>query len=162
MQRIGIQKIFWDSFELVLSTQAKRLVKDIADSLGEDAAPLLKSIQSEQVGVYLFEETEDTDTSYMEMRCSHCTPIPTMPHFVTQCMEPVVWSANPSGRVATCLQHALNPCPKQESWLTLSRVVDDDTTYYVDVRNERVYDLNGELCGTYKNGRIRVFCMAAA
>ena len=161
MQRIGIQKIFWDSFELVLTTQAKRLVKDIADSLGEDAAPLLKSIQSEQVGVYLFEETGDIDTGYMEMRCSHCNPIPTMPHFVTECMEPVIWSANPSGRVTTCLQHALHPCPKQDSWLTLRRYVDDDITYYVDAGNERVYDADGNLCGTYKDGRMRIFCLTA-
>jgi hypothetical protein len=155
MQQIGVQKIFWDSFELVINTHAQRLARDIADSLAQDAKPLLESIQSEKVGVYLFEDSEETN--YMEMRCAHYRPIPTMPYFVVECMEPVLWFANSVGRSCTCLYHSLHPCVKHTSWVVLQPYRDGDDTYYLDSCNERVYNAEGNICGTFKNKCVRVF-----
>lgn len=159
MYKIGVQKLFWDAFELALSTQAKRLARDIADALGEDATPLLKSLQTEKTEVYLFEESNSEDVEFLDMRCKHYTPISGKPYYVVACMEPVVWSANPSGRVETCLHHSLYPCPKKASWSVLVPLVYNDVAYYIDRKEEMVYTADGELCGRYSNndGRIFVF-----
>ena len=157
MNQIGVQKIFWDAFELALNTQTKRLARDIADVLGQDATPLLKSLQSEKAGVYLFEESNTEDIEFFDMRCEHFTPIPGRAHLVTACMEPVIWSANPAARVRTCLYHSLHPCPKLDSWLVLVPFLHDDATYYVDKVGRTVYTTEGELCGIYSKGRITLF-----
>jgi len=157
MNKIGVQKIFWDAFELALSTQTKRLARDIASVLGKDAAPLIKSLEAEKTGVYLFEEANMEDIEFFDMRCEHFTPIPGRTHLVTACMEPVIWSANPAARVPTCLHHSLHPSKKLDSWLVLVPFLHDDVTYYIDKAGRSVYTTDGELCGTYSKGRITLF-----
>jgi hypothetical protein len=90
MKQIGIPKIFWDSFEFAVSTQAKRLAKDVADALGQDAGPLIAEIQKEKIGVYLFEDPTLETLDLSEMRCGHTMPVPGSPCFRTLCSEPVV------------------------------------------------------------------------
>lgn len=157
MNKIGINKLFWDAFELALTTKTKQLARDIADSIGEDAAPLLKSLASESVGVYLFEEAEQ-DGEILDMRCSHYKPIPGKPTFVSQCMEPVIYSANPDVKYDTCLYHSLHPCSKEGSWVILTPTVYDNISYYIDKSAGVVYNMDGVLCGRYlSNKRVCIF-----
>lgn len=146
MNKIGVPKLLWDAFELAITTKTKQLARDIADSLGEDAAPLLKSLASETVGVYLFEEA-DQDGEFLDMRCSHYTPIPGKPNFVAACMEPVIYSA--SIKHDTCLYHSIHPNPKDPVWVVLTPLAYDNITYYIDKASAKAYDVDGNVCGRY-------------
>jgi hypothetical protein len=157
MNKIGVQKLFWDAFELALSTQTKRLARDIADALGQDAKPLLVALQAEKTGVYLFEESNTDDIEFLDMRCTHFTPIPGKEMYVAKCMEPVVWSANPAVRVRACLHHSLHPCVRNASWPILVPFLHEDATYYIDKAAEQVYNEGGELCGRLSGGRLILF-----
>ena len=157
MNKIGVQKLFWDAFELALSTQTKRLARDIADALGQDAKPLLVALQAEKTGVYLFEESNTDDIEFLDMRCTHFTPIPGKEMYVAKCMEPVIWSANPAVRVRACLHHSLHPCIRNASWPILVPFLHEDATYYIDKAAEQVYNESGELCGRLSGGRLILF-----
>lgn len=146
MNKVGIPKLFWDAFELALTTKTKQLARDIADSLGEDAAPLLKSLVSETVGVYLFDEAEQ-DGEFLDMRCNHYTAMPGKPSYVVACMEPVIYSA--TIKHATCLHHSLEPNPRDPAWTVLSPLAYDNVPYYIDKASGKVYDAKGDLCGRY-------------
>jgi hypothetical protein len=150
MNKIGIPKLFWDAFELALTTKTKQLARDIADALGEDAAPLIKSLASETVGVYLFDEAEQ-EGGFLDMRCSHYTALPGKPTYVTACMEPVIYSA--TTKHTTCLHHSLEPNPKGPTWTLLTPLVYDDTPYYIDKASGKAYDEKGALCGRYSPER---------
>lgn len=160
MNKIGVPKLFWDAFELALTTKTKQLARDIADSLGEDAAPLLKSLASETVGVYLFDEA-DQDGEFLDMRCSHYTALPGKLTYVTACMEPVVYSA--TTKHTTCLHHSLEPNPRDPAWTILTPLVYDNTPYYIDKASGKVYDEKGVLCGRYSLEKgLRIFEELAA
>ena len=146
MNKIGIPKLFWDAFELALTTKTKQLARDIADSLGENAAPLIKSLVSETVDVYLFEEAEQ-EGEFLEMRCKHYTVIPGEPNFVTACMEPVIYSA--TVKHGTCLHHSLHPNPKDSAWTVLASIVYDNVAYYIDKASGKAYNAEGKVCGRY-------------
>jgi len=160
MNKIGIPKLFWDAFELALTTKTKQLARDIADALGEDAAPLIKSLASETVGVYLFDEAEQ-EGDFLDMRCSHYTAVPGKPTYVTACMEPVVYSA--TTKHTTCLHHSLEPNPKVSAWRLLTPLVYDNTPYYIDKASGEAYNEKGALCGRYSSERgLLIFEKSAA
>jgi len=150
MNKIGVPKLFWDAFELALTTKTKQLARDIADALGEDAAPLLKSLASETVGVYLFDEA-DQDGEFLDMRCSHYTALPGKSNYVAACMEPVVYSA--TTKHTTCLHHSLEPNPRDPAWTILTPLVHDQATYYINRATGEAYDEKGVLCGRYSSER---------
>lgn len=148
MKQIGVQKIFWDAFELAVSLQAKRLAKDIADTLGVDSAPLLNELKEGKVGVYLF-DSEMGDSDPLDMRCKHCMPVPQFNAWRTPCMEPVLWSANPAARKDACLEHSLKPELRDPKWKEVIPYKYDDVTYYIDVKEAHVYSDKGTICGKY-------------
>lgn len=157
MNKIGIPKLFWDAFELALSTKTRQLARDIADSLGKDVTPLLKSLTSESVGVYLFDEAEQNG-EFLDMRCSHYTPVSGKSTYVTVCLEAVIYSANPEIKHTTCLYHSLHPCPKNSAWVILTPFIHEDVSYYIDKLSGEVYNSKGKLCGRYSpNKGARVF-----
>ena len=149
MKKIGVQKIFWDAFELAVSTQAKRLVKDIADVLGQDPTPLLAELKEGTIGVYLYEDSALDDVDVLDMRCRHSMPIGGRPLWRTPCLEPVIWSANPVGRQGACLYHSLNPEPRDPKWAEFLQWDHANVTYYVATEDSTVYTVEGELCGRY-------------
>jgi len=142
MKQIGIPKIFWDSFEFAVSTQAKRLAKDVADSLGQDAGPLIAEIQKEKIGVYLFEDPTLETLDLSEMRCGHTMPVPGAPCFRTLCSEPVVWSTNPVARPGACLYHSLNPELRDATWKTFSLLEHDGERYYLSKEDGTIHQPN--------------------
>jgi hypothetical protein len=154
MQKIGIQKIFWDAFELAVSTQANRLARDIADCLGKDPAPLLLSLKNEKVGVYLFDDSQQDDVDVLEMRCPHVCQIG---KWKTPCMEPVLWSANPVKRTGACLQHSLEPEPKDAGSKEFIKWENEGSTYYISTEEGHIYTKEGVLCGRYTSKKITLF-----
>jgi len=142
MKQIGIPKIFWDSFEFAVSTQAKRLAKDVADALGQDAGPLIAEIQKEKIGVYLFEDPTLETLDLSEMRCAHTMPVPGSPCFRTACSEPVVWSTNPVARPGACLYHSLNPELRDATWKTFSAWEHGGERYYVSKEDGTIHRPN--------------------
>ena len=154
MKQIGIQKIFWDAFELAVSTQANRLARDIADCLGKEPGPLLSEIRNEKVGVYLFEDSGLEDVDVLEMRCPHVCQIG---KWITPCMEPVLWSANPVKRTGTCLQHSLEPEPKNPGSKEFIKWENEGSTYYISKEEGQVYTAEGILCGRYTSKKITLF-----
>ena len=156
MRQIGVQKIFWDAFEFAMSTQTKRLVRDIADSLGKDAAPLLSEIKKESVGVYLYEDSATDNIDLFDMKCCNTATIGV---WKTACSEPVVWSSNPIARTGACLYHSLHPEPRDPSWKKCLRWKYEDKDYYIDVDEGLVYNVEGVLCGRYsaENKKVSLF-----
>jgi len=159
MKQIGVQKIFWDAFELAISTQARRLAKDIADAVGQDPEPLLLELKNEKVSVYLFEDSTLDDVDVLDMRCRHSMPICGQPSWRTPCLEPVIWSTNPVGRVGACLHHALTPEPRDPKWKEMLQWEYDDVTYYISATEGLVYSAEGTLCGRYdaKKKKVVIF-----
>jgi len=139
MKQIGIQKIFWESFEFAVSTQAKRLARDIADALGQDAAPLIAEIQNDKIGVYLFEDSGLEDTDLSEMRCGHTMPVSDVPALRTPCMEPVVWSTNPVARPGACLYHCVNPEPRDPAWKSFTAWEHEGERYYINTEDGSIH-----------------------
>jgi len=156
MKKIGVQKIFWDAFEMAVSTQANRLARDIAATLGQDPGPLLSQLRNEKVGAYLFEGAEP-DSDPVEMRCSHVSSVGPNLSWKLACMEPVLWSENPLERTGLCLHHSLHPEPRSPAWKEFLEWKDGDTRFYICVEDGTVYNETGELCGRYLNKKITLF-----
>ena len=154
MKKIGIQKIFWDAFELAVSTQANRLARDIADCLGKDPGPLLSEIRNEKVGVYLFEDSGLDDIDVLDMRCNH---VSLCHKWLTPCMEPVLWSSNPVKRTGACLQHSLEPKQKDPQLKEFIKWENEGTTYYISTEDGLVYTTEGTVCGRYSSSIVTLF-----
>ena len=151
--QIPIRKLLWDALELTIETQAKRLARDIADALGQDSSPLLKSIRDEKVSVYLFDEAGDSEVDLSEYRCQHLITIPGQDCYLTPCCNPAVWlqsNKSPSSEKA-CLTHSLTPsqhgifiygCKKRtrlKRW----------NEYYIQEENGKAYNQSGILIGRF-------------
>jgi len=156
MKKIAVQKIFWDAFEMAISTQANRLARDIAATLGQDPVPLLSQIRNEKVGVYLFEGTEPNEDP-IEMRCPHVSSIPSKTQWKVACMEPVLWSENPVERTGLCLHHSFHPEPMNPGWKKFLEWRDGHTRFYICIEDGTVYNDEGELCGRYLNKKMTLF-----
>lgn len=147
MDLVPINKIIHEALELAIQTQLRCLVKDIATTLGKEAAPLLKAVTaSKKVSYYSYSEPDD-DTDMLERRCSHCT---LEGQYVRTCGEPVVWSKGSRA----CLEHTLRPSPHKKDGLPVLYMVDD---MLVDKQNGYVYDKTSKLIGRYYGNKIIVF-----
>lgn len=144
--QIPVRKLFWDAFEMALTTQTYKLAKDVATALGKEPEPLLKALRDEKTKVYLFEEAADDDVEDLaDFRCKHLVP---HKENLAYCNEPVVWGKD---KHDTCLEHLLNPSPysKFSNLPVLKRVVmDDGITCYVDMKVRKIYDESGKQIGT--------------
>jgi hypothetical protein len=82
----------WSTLETVFQERVRILAKDIAKQLGDKpVAPLMAALTERKTSLYIFEEANaDKDTS---MRCSYLCLNPCAPHYVKECGQPVLWSA---------------------------------------------------------------------
>lgn len=62
--RLAIPRLIWDSLEMALKGESRRLVKDIAKTLGQDETELWKEVSKTTLSVYLADLTEPTDETY--------------------------------------------------------------------------------------------------
>jgi hypothetical protein len=151
--QVPIRKLLWDALELTIETQAKRLARDIADALGQDSSPLLKSIRDEKVSVYLFDEQGDDNIDLSEHRCEHLITIPGQDCYLTPCCNPAVWLPSNTSQTdhKACLTHSLTPsqhgifrqgCKKRAKLKRWNE-------YYIQEENGAAYNQSGTLVGKF-------------
>lgn len=102
-----VPSLLWESFEEVLRTNMRILVKDIATTLGQPEAPLLEAIKAQTVRPYLFEEGAAAANAELDMRCTHLCQRPDAPAVLQKCGQPVLWAAATacSGAPHRCTEH---------------------------------------------------------
>jgi tetratricopeptide (TPR) repeat protein len=150
MIQVPVRKLIWEALELSIETQAKRLARDIADVLGQDSAPLLKSIRDEKVSVYLFDEAGDDKIDLSEYRCSHLVTIPGQESYLTACCNPAIWSNKSNNLNRACLQHSMKP--SEHGINTTNKIkckLKRWKEYYIQEDNGYTYNQAGTLIGRY-------------
>ena len=144
---IPINKIIHEAIELAIQTQLRCLVKDIAGTLGKEAAPLLKAVAtSKKISYYTYSEPGD-DTDMLERRCQHYV---LQGQYLRSCCQPVVWRAGSTA----CLEHTLRPSSYKKDGLP---VVYETEGMIVDKVNGYVYDSESKLIGRYRGDKIVLF-----
>lgn len=133
---LPISKIYWDAFHSVLKQSAESLARDIATTLGEPSAPLLKAIKDNTLNLYLFDESSSDSYDIESMRCVQLIESFDSSSVLVCCNNPVLISSTPSAPTKYCSEH--------------SRV----TITHSDNAKEASYikDINGELyilCDSY-------------
>jgi hypothetical protein len=88
---VPVPRLLWESFEVAMNAKIHRLAKDIATTLGESDAPLLKALKSAPVKAYLA-ELPDPEMDLSDLRCDHLCCKPNAPQLLQPCGEPIVWS----------------------------------------------------------------------
>lgn len=106
MSLVPIPKLYWDTFLLVLKQNSEKLVREVADVLGENPSPLLDSIRNNTVGVYIYDEAANSEVDIESMRCKHLVHRPDAPLIYVPCMNPVVWSSTPGSSMNVCVEHS--------------------------------------------------------
>ena len=123
------------------------LVKDIATTLGQPDAPLVKALKEQKVAPYIFEEAGDKD---IEMRCSTQCQRPTAPRILQTCGQPVLWSSG----VDRCAEHAFTTAASlpttiaSAGGLPILRPLEQRPDLFVSEDNT-VYDGEYKPVGTY-------------
>lgn len=111
-----VPALLWESFEEVLRTNMRILVKDIATTLGQPEAPLLEAIRAQTVRPYLF-ESGGGDNTELDMRCDFLCQRPDAPAILQRCGQAVLWSAATAaagaGGIHRCTEHLYaSPLPR--------------------------------------------------
>jgi len=92
----AVPSIIWETLENALEVNMLRLAKDIA-----------KTLRSQKVRPYIFEESDDTREQ--NMRCQYICQRPDTPLFLTACGQAVLWNAT---GVCRCPEHLYAQPPK--------------------------------------------------
>lgn len=87
---LPIPRIYWDILQTSLHAEVKRLVKDVAKCLHRPEQPLLKAIQQDTLGAYIFEEADAELLDIQSMRCSHFIPSEENPSVLCKCNQPIL------------------------------------------------------------------------
>lgn len=122
-----VPALLWESFEEVLRTNMRILVKDIAVTLGQPEAPLLEAIKAQTVKPYLFESVGSGGAAdaELDMRCTHLCQRPDAPAILQRCGQPVLWAAATasSGAPHRCTEHLYAaPLPRPAGLARLVRI----------------------------------------
>ena len=141
-----IPEILWSSLEDVLSTSMRLFAKDIAKTLGQPEAPLLKALQAETIRPYVLEaEGHEIDTC-----CGVLCAKPEAPHFLQTCGQPIVWTST----TRRCMEHLAYRPPRTTS---LSRVRKlENRPLYVG-EDSTVYNEENVAVGQYMDGVLSLF-----
>lgn len=159
----AIPAILWDPLEEALKANVRRLVKDIANTLGQPDAPLLNALLKPAAGAavvrpYLFEEGEGRHPE-SDCRCDFICQRPDAPKFLQMCAQPIVWTAG----VKRCAQHLYSrPVPQPAGLLRLIPLeqggldcplyrAEDGTVYDAEFEPRGFYDVDAK--------RLRLFVM---
>lgn len=141
---LPIPRIYWDALQTSLHSEVKRLAKDVARCLHRPEQPLLKAIQQNTLGAYLFEEANSELVDIQSMRCCHLAPSSENPCVLTKCNQPILVGAGNA-----CPAH-LHKKPIETSVQRL-RIVKSSfgETFWIDEQN--IIRKKGDLkpCGKY-------------
>ena len=64
--QLPVPTFVWDSLMATMKAQSRRLVEDIAKTLGQEPGPLWKEISKQQFGVYLVDMNEPTNEIFQK------------------------------------------------------------------------------------------------
>lgn len=157
--------LLWDTFEEALRINIRRLAKDIGATIGKSEAPLLDAILKggkATIRPYIFEEA-GSDAVELDMRCDFLCQLPSAPHFLQPCRQPVVWAAATAAAAQhhRCAEHLYSRAEKLPAGLPVMRpvIVEDGeaagaeagghATLYV-ASDGLVYDADNILKGRYE------------
>lgn len=94
---LPVPTFIWDSLMATMKAQSRRLVDDIAKTLGQDPVPLWKEISKQQFGIYTVDLTEPTNETFQCQSYYHCGKIE------KPCKRPVIFGKK------FCGEHCSNP-----------------------------------------------------
>ena len=106
--QIPIPRIYWDTLQTSLHAEVKRLAKEVAKTLHQPEQPLLKAIQQNTLGAYLFEESNAELVDIQAMRCKHFVPSSENPSVLCPCNQPILLGA---GNACPAHLHKENSTP---------------------------------------------------
>ncbi len=91
--QLPIPRIYWDTLQSSLHAEVKRLAKEVARTLHQPEQPLLKAIQQNTLGAYLFEESNSELLDIQDMRCKHLVSSFDNPSVLCHCNQPILLGA---------------------------------------------------------------------
>jgi len=147
----AVQRPLWEAMESVIMAQSKRLIKDIAETLGEDEKKLWNAFRLEKTKPYLVDMEEPTNERFM------CSAYDTSTAVATICSKPVLYGE------PYCPCHRFWEMPAElKNKTELRRIIVDETTYYVatmrDVLNRlNVYTVHNVRVGYMKGDTLVLF-----
>lgn len=142
---LPIPRLYWDTLQISFHAEVKRLAKDIARCLHRPEHTLLKAIQHDTLGAYIFEESNSELVDIQSMRCNHFVPNLENPSVLSKCNQPILLGGGHS-----CPAH-LQTVKKEVPSLQKLRIVKSSfgETFWVDEHN--ILRKKGDLkpCGKY-------------
>ena len=95
--QLPVPSFIWDSLMATMKAQSRRLVDDIAKTLGQEPGPLWKEVSKQQFGVYLVDMNEPTNEVFQCQSYCVCGQVE------RPCKKPVVFGKK------YCSEHLQKP-----------------------------------------------------
>lgn len=149
MQQVPIQKIYWESFLFVLKQSSEQLARDISESLGQPAPPLLKAIRENTMSAYIFDESANSEVDVESMRCKHFVSYSNSTCVYVPCQNPILWSSTPGVLNTRCVEHAHSASLNMEKIPSgrIIKLANSDEIYIL--QDIYVYTKNMKLIGQF-------------
>jgi hypothetical protein len=147
----AVQRPLWEAMESVLMAQSKRLIKDIAETLGEDEKKLWTAFRLDKSHPYLVDLEEPTSENFK------CSAFDTSTVVARICRKPVLFGER------FCPAHRFWEMPSTlKNKPEYRRLTLDDSVYYVatvrDVFNTlNVYDVHNNRVGYFEDDTLHLF-----
>lgn len=122
LPKIPIPNYIWESLEAALRAESRRLVRDIAKTLGKDETELMRHVNTETISAYLVDLTDPTNEKF------ECTAYRLSGPVQKPCRNPVVFGTT------KCLEHA-HRSPKPSASLPRYRLL----KYYDEEKSEEFH-----------------------
>jgi hypothetical protein len=90
-KRFPIQSYIWESLEATLKAESRRLIRDIAKTLGKDEAELIRHIGTPNISAYFVDMTEPTGEKF------ECTAYSLKGPIQKPCRRPVIYGTTKCG-----------------------------------------------------------------
>ena len=155
---LPISKIYWDAFHSVLKQSAESLARDIATTLGEPSAPLLKAIKDNTLNLYLFDESSSDTYDIESMRCVHLIESFDCPSLLVCCNNPVLISSSPCAPTKYCSEHSRTNIKIPDTAKEASYIKGTDGELYI-LCDSYVYDTKMTLIGRYNEATNKLIKM---
>ena len=110
-KQIAIPKYLWDSLEAAITAESRRLVRDIANSLGKSEADLWNQVKNEKVSAYFVDLQDPTNEEFK------CEAYDLAGLVQRKCCRPVVFGTK------TCAEHSTTQHLKPDTTLPKFRII---------------------------------------
>jgi hypothetical protein len=144
LQAYPIPKSLWDSLEAVLYTKGAALAREVAVELNVSPKEIIANLKLQENSKFIV-TGDDDDTLYQ------CQALSQHGSVHMRCRYPAL---GPAPRF--CNKHIHNS-PDIPCLPLVKRLICPEATYVYNPNTSEVYTLNGILCGSFKNDRLRLF-----